>query len=609
MSNIKFHTPRFVKMANVSLGNRFNPIVTGKPELDGQIDSDNQQYVDLVLDKERERSHYFDGKLLKAQDLLRDQNYLDARLRQAGRAFGGGIIEGLDARLDQGRVIVRPGSGITPSGLVLELRDHNLSAPVNNAALRKALNQGRHAYLNSGLYMVLLSWHEETSEEIAEVYPRKVSVQPQPRPDAYQQGVRLELMPLQQGTHISDELMARAELADEFLRHGAEFPGMPADSLPLALLAVRNNLPLWLDSSLVRRDYRNERQQHAARLRHRRQYADLLDDVVQRQGPQGFELNRYFHRIPAMGPLPKGFVDPAQQTFTGFPDHYQLSLVPVRADDIAFLMAQTEHLPPLDLRHGKSESVQVLVPLGEDDYEKLVAGLQDQKQPAVAELTVARVREFSVAKFKANAYPFERMIATRIKPRLLARQSKQLQPAWVSAFGKIADPTGLYYMREFQLSAIQAPEVLPIARGFPQAQQPVGGETPPADPTPVEPSPVDPPPPEPSIVEIVKARGSKDEKTLMLMENQKETIEKFQGHLQQLFKFMDNAYDRLFWRALFQVPEKERFLEELLKFGERGLPVEQVILKMGQDLGLLDEELKLWEQLTKFYAEMGDVVR
>ena len=274
MSTRKFYTPRFVKMANVTLGNRLNPLVTGREGLDGQIDAD-KRHRDLVIDKERERSHYFDGKLLKARDLLRDQNYLDARLRQTGRAFGAGIIEGLETRLDDGWISVGQGSGITPSGLVIELRDHTLRAPVNDAALRQELNSGRHAYLNSGLYMVLLSWHEETSDAIAEVYPRKASVQPQPQPDSYQQGVRLELLPLQKGAPVNDELMARAQLAEEFLDYGAEFPGMPADSLPVGLLAVRNNLPLWLDSTLVRRDYRDEREQHAQRLRHRRQYDDL----------------------------------------------------------------------------------------------------------------------------------------------------------------------------------------------------------------------------------------------------------------------------------------------------------------------------------------------
>ena len=66
-------------------------------------------------------------------------------------------------------IIVGEGSGITPSGLVIELRDHQLRAPVNDAALRQALNNGSYGYLNTGLYMVLLSWHEETSDAIAEV--------------------------------------------------------------------------------------------------------------------------------------------------------------------------------------------------------------------------------------------------------------------------------------------------------------------------------------------------------------------------------------------------------------------------------------------------------
>ena len=122
MSTKQFYTPGFMRMANYALGNSVSSAVTGQLRPNGQIDAGDVPR-EIVLDKERERSHYFDGKLLKAQDLLRDQNYVDARLRQAGRAYGAGIVAGLELELNDGLLRVHRGLGIAPSGRVLELRN------------------------------------------------------------------------------------------------------------------------------------------------------------------------------------------------------------------------------------------------------------------------------------------------------------------------------------------------------------------------------------------------------------------------------------------------------------------------------------------------------
>ncbi len=611
----KFYTPRFVKMANVSIGSRLNPLLTGKLRLDGQIQPEQDQHRDLVLDKERERSHYFDGKLLKAQDLLRDQNYLDARLRQAGRAFGAGIVDGLEASLDDGWVSVLPGTGVTPSGLVLELKDHTLRAPVNDAALRQALNKGRHGYLNSGLYLVLLSWHEETSDEIAEVYPRKASIQPQAQPDAYQQGVKLELMPLQKGVSVNDELQARAQLADEFLRYGVEYPGMPSDSLPLALIALRNNRPVWLDNTLVRRNYRDEREDFAARLRHRHQYNDLLEDLVRRRHANDhFELNRYFSKVPAMGALPKSFVDPSNQSFNGFPDHYQLNLVPVRADDISFLMSQTEHLAPINLRSRKSENIQVLVPLSESDYESLIAALENEDKSTAVTANVlsrnlsSRLNEISLARSDIRALPFERLLSARINPRLLATALRPSRTAWETAFDSISNPVGLYYMREFQLAAIQAPQVLPISAGFPQASQPepppvVTPEEPPADTTEEPPVDVPPPVPELTIFDIIEARGSINKDSNAAIEKLQRLIKKEHLIFNTLFKFLDNAYDRLFWRAMALAEPPQEFLAKFTESIAGGTPPFVAIQEIGPDFKLTRAEVKRWSTVAQAVGE------
>ena len=57
------------------------------------------------IDPKLSRTNYYDGRLLKASDLIRDQLYLDERLREAGRVIGQGIVRGLDIQLtDEGRL-------------------------------------------------------------------------------------------------------------------------------------------------------------------------------------------------------------------------------------------------------------------------------------------------------------------------------------------------------------------------------------------------------------------------------------------------------------------------------------------------------------------------
>ncbi|MCP4519074.1 MAG: hypothetical protein GY824_28085, partial [Delftia sp.] len=52
------------------------------------------------IDPRMTRTHYFDGRLLTAEDLERDQIYLDQRLREIGKVLGHGIINGLDLNFD-----------------------------------------------------------------------------------------------------------------------------------------------------------------------------------------------------------------------------------------------------------------------------------------------------------------------------------------------------------------------------------------------------------------------------------------------------------------------------------------------------------------------------
>jgi hypothetical protein len=78
----------------------------------------------VVLNSERTRPYWFDGRFLAARDLQREQDYFLQREADLAQAAGFGVIHGLwvttpaasDPNADAQTVIVRSGQGTTPSG-------------------------------------------------------------------------------------------------------------------------------------------------------------------------------------------------------------------------------------------------------------------------------------------------------------------------------------------------------------------------------------------------------------------------------------------------------------------------------------------------------------
>jgi hypothetical protein len=78
----------------------------------------------LVIDSQRSRPYWFDGRFLAARDLQREQDYFLQRQADLGQAAGFSVIHGL--RVDTppanspssngDTVIVRAGQGLTPAG-------------------------------------------------------------------------------------------------------------------------------------------------------------------------------------------------------------------------------------------------------------------------------------------------------------------------------------------------------------------------------------------------------------------------------------------------------------------------------------------------------------
>ena len=93
------------------------------------------------IDSRLTRTHYFDGRLLTAEDLERDQIYLDERLREAGKVLGEGVASGLELSFDRysGLLTLEAGYGVTRHGRILQL-DEQLTVNVTDSVTEDAVS-------------------------------------------------------------------------------------------------------------------------------------------------------------------------------------------------------------------------------------------------------------------------------------------------------------------------------------------------------------------------------------------------------------------------------------------------------------------------------------
>ena len=166
-------------MANI----HFTPLRIGTSNAAGERISS----VDPLLS----RTNYFDGQLLKAADLARDQIYLDERLLELGQVFGAGIVRGLEPSLHSGHLLeVSPGIAIAPSGRVLQLSNTALRIDLLDSGLIATLNDGRIRSPARGLHALALT-HTQVVDGVAEAFPKDLSTPRAPHVAAWAEGVEL----------------------------------------------------------------------------------------------------------------------------------------------------------------------------------------------------------------------------------------------------------------------------------------------------------------------------------------------------------------------------------------------------------------------------------
>lgn len=413
------------------------------------------------------RTHYFDGRLLTATDLTREQLYLDQRLREVGQALGTGVVRGLGVSLVGGWIGIDAGLAVTAAGRVLELRAP-LRLNLNNRAHLAVLNQGQFANLPHGLFALMLGYAERPAG-VAEVFPRDLTERTA-QYDVNEEGVQAALLPLPVPLAMTGEFALRAMLMRLAAEGALDAIGLPADAVALGVLAITDNSPRWLDGTLLRQPPRvlpgpGDRQADL-----QTQYEALLRDVVAARLPLvgDFAASDYFRVLPPTGAVPKAAFDPVAGRQRFFPEHFQVSIAPVRVADLALMQQESLRLPAIDLARTEPVEVIVLVPLANERFGALATPLVRQPS-AVAGATepVARL------------LPRLDLLSLRLYPLPPVHAVLDDQSAWRGIWDAVPDDA-LVFVRRPSRAAETGISAIRIAIGAP-LEPPAAGDDAPLD--------------------------------------------------------------------------------------------------------------------------------
>lgn len=363
----------------------------------------------LIEDPRRERPRYFDGRFLAARDLIRDQQYILTREADLGRAAGSGVATGLVVSGGgSDRIEVSAGHGVTPAGelvvlpraLGLRLADvpqaEQLSARFGLGRIPQPPLRSR-----TGLFVLALRPVEFTDNAVG-AYPTTITG-PRTVEDAdIIEATAVVLVPWNDDG-AADALEARRARAAATIFTGDAGPPLSSNVLPLAMIALQNNLPLWIDAPLVRRELGADRADlpglghspRALRLAHLLQHQLHLADAVAANGGRGFAARERFTLLPPAGPLPPGMIEPRDFTQRYFPAEMAVDFSIVPEDELPALVEEALALPPIDLAAAaetlESSSVLILAPVPRNEWRAVNARLGSQPGTRLRSLRPAAI--------------------------------------------------------------------------------------------------------------------------------------------------------------------------------------------------------------------------
>lgn len=368
----------------------------------------------LVIDSQRTRPYWFDGRFLAAQDLQREQDYFLQREADLGQAAGFSVIHGLyvdtpaanDTSADADTVIIRAGQGLTPAGelvllpsdITIDLSDlpdeQKLDVQFNLASQPNTPPRTR-----TGAYVLALRPVEFTANPITS-YPTSIQGTRTTHDGNIVEATAISLVPYPgpinwSGRSTQDAAQLRAALARQIFLNAN--PGQLSDALlPLAMIYLQRGVIAWVDPYLVRRDSGPEYSglrlgladpptQQAFLM----QYDSMLQETVQTRLTSGlsasFAAADYFQALPPCGRFPLASigisVTQTSQSFTQafFPQQLDVRLSVIPTDEIPALVDDSMALPPIDLTLPANDyadlSVFALIPVPRTGFAALKSSL------------------------------------------------------------------------------------------------------------------------------------------------------------------------------------------------------------------------------------------
>lgn len=363
----------------------------------------------LIDESHRRRPRYFDGRFLAARDLTRDQAYFLARQAAYARALGPGVVDGLEvsraARADSLRIT--QGFGYTNAGEIVslsravELRLSDMPAlQLLNARLRLDLLKRPPLRNRTGVFVLGLRPLEFTANPIA-AYPSGLDRERTVEAGDVVEAAALALFPLADAAPATIDSV-RASLARTAFVDGT-LPQIPAEILPLAVVALAGDNVRWIDVHLVRRQAGQAHSDvlgfgFAPRLlreAHLAHYRARLDELAGRS----FAATQFFEALPPAGPLPDGAINATDFSQVFFPAGVRTELTIVPDDELPALVEESMTLPPLDLTEPPeahtSVFISLLIPVSRTQLRALAAQLEGKvtrvPRPTLSTLPIKRL--------------------------------------------------------------------------------------------------------------------------------------------------------------------------------------------------------------------------
>ncbi len=430
----------------------------------------------IVIDANRRRPLYFDGRFLAARDLTREQEYFLTRQADLNRAGGMGVVAGLRVKPGQTATAIRiePGHGATPSGALVLISDEieiDLADVTATQRLDAAFGLSKipstPARSRSGLFIVALRPVEFTANRIA-AYPTSIMEQRSTEYGDIVEATAVTLIPYEdQGGRVElDQRRARAAREIFLLNNGR---GVPADALPLAIIALDRGVQRWIDPYLVRREVGAQHgdmlglttvsraQREAFLLQYDLHLQDVLNQRRASNATWRFPATAHFQALPPAGRLPAAAVDGNDFTQVFFPAQVEAELSFVAEDEVRPMLDEAMLLPPIDLTASgeslESTSVLVMIPVSRQRLRTLQATLN----------SISRTLPAATPNAITRSHPLN-VLRLRLPPRIpivpLPNPEELAEQAWREA---LANTDLLWYMRRRNLSYRADLTGLPVA--------------------------------------------------------------------------------------------------------------------------------------------------